>query len=162
MSQNHLVRIFVARRFPIPAQGARLRKQRVDFCFDFLASQPIFPDLLPSTLWTGLWLLPLISATMTEQPFVFIQMQGQRRFAVWTFQHKSAVTAEDVGGGPAPVEKQDGLLPSLQRGLQLVKQEPAKDSALTRFQLIPHIYNVNGRQAQFDDPFWQIQFMNVV
>src|SRR6185436_15160264 len=98
MSQNHLVRIFVTRRFPVPAQGPRLRKQRMDFSFHFLAAQPILTDLFPTALRTGLWLLPLISATMTEQPFLFIQVQGQRRFAVWTFQHKSAITAEDVGG----------------------------------------------------------------
>ncbi len=55
-----------------------------------------------------------------------------------------AVAAEDVGGCPAAVEEEDGLLAALERGLKFMEQKPAKDPAMTGFQFIPHIHDVDG------------------
>src|SRR3990172_5890349 len=87
-------------------------------------------------------------------------MQRQRRIAVGTPQDISTIAAKDIRCSPTPVEEEDGLLAALQCGLKLLEQEPAEDPALTRFEFLPHIHDVDGRHFRLDNTPWQIQFTN--
>ena len=102
-------------------------------------------------------LASLISAMMTKQPFLFFDVKCQWRIAVWAAQDMSAVAAEDISGSAPPVQEQDRLFAALERRLKLLKQEPAKNPALTRFQFLPHIHNLDGWQPCFENATWQLQ-----
>ena len=68
---------------------------------------------------------------MAKQAFFILDMKRQRGIAIWTFQNMPAIAAEDVGGCPASVEEEDGLLAPSQCGLKFLEQKPAKGPAMT-------------------------------
>ena len=72
-------------------------------------------------------------------------MISQRCIAVRAAQNMSTVAAKNIGRGAASVQEHDGLFAAPQRGLKFLKQEPAEDPTLTRFQFIPHINNLDRR-----------------
>src|SRR5687767_11253668 len=96
VSQDQLVRMFFARRFPVPAQGAYLRKDRFDFGLHPLASQPILTEVPSAARGTCVRFTAFIATVMAEQSFLLLEMQGQRRFTIWTAQNVAAIAAEDV------------------------------------------------------------------
>ena len=100
-------------------------------------------------------LAAFISAVMAKQAFprrnAFLHVQSQWRIAIRAAHDMTAIAAEDVRGRAAPVQEQDGLLLALECRLQLLKQAPAKDPALARLQLIPHVHDLDGRQSRFEN-----------
>ena len=71
-------------------------------------------------------LAALISAVMTKQSLLFLDVQRQWRIAVWTAQNMSAIAAEDIGRRAASVQEQDRLFAALERRLKLLQQDRLK------------------------------------
>ena len=51
-------------------------------------------------------------------------MKGQWQVTAWAFEDVAAITAEYIGGTPAPVEEQDGLLLMVKRFTQVPPAVP--------------------------------------
>ena len=109
VGQDHLVSILLAGGFPVPAQGARFWKKGGHFRLDPFAAQSILTDVSAPALRACLRLLALVATLVAEQPFLLIDVQSQRCIAVRTAQDQATITAEDISGGPTPVQEQDRL-----------------------------------------------------
>ncbi len=71
------------------------------------------------------------------------------------FHHVSAGAAGNKTGVPSSVDKKHTLLPFRQPVVQKLLQLPAENRAVSLFQLLSQIYDMNGRELSARQPFRQ-------
>ncbi|MFN8463631.1 MAG: hypothetical protein U0X93_17900 [Anaerolineales bacterium] len=100
---------------------------------------------MPPHCGQTLRLAAFVSALMTEQSFFIFGMKCERRVAVGTFQHMSAVAAKYMlPEAPRRLRKRIACSPRLRVEFKFMKQKPTEDPALTRFEFVAHVHDVDG------------------
>ena len=82
-------------------------------------------------------------------------MVDQGSSAAWAARHPAAVATEDMRGGAAPIEKEDGLLPGIERGGHGLIEAAAEERSVAGPQLLPHVDQVHRRQVDGDGVAFQ-------
>ena len=110
MRQQDVVGALLAGGFGIPAQDARLREALLHIGFHLLGAGAELADLVAAAVRAFAGHLAAVTAGVADQRASALAWIGEREIAARAAQASTAVAAEDVGGGAAPVEEQDGLL----------------------------------------------------
>ncbi len=145
VAQDNLVRILGAGGFPVPAQGAGFWKEGFHFRFHFFTTKTIGADVRAPAIRAFDQHAALVATMMTDQGAGRFHVQGQGGIAARAAGDVTTVTAKNIGGGAAPVEKQDGLLIFFQDIFKGIQQGLAEHAAVAGFQFLAHIDHAHRR-----------------
>ncbi len=114
--QYDLVRVFPPGNIAIPAQQSGAGEGLSNFLLQLLGAEAEIPYPATITAGTGLRYRRPLVALVTEQE-VFSQVIAEVGIAAAAGENITTIATLDGGGGPAPVEEKDCLLPVDKDGL---------------------------------------------
>ena len=140
---NLFILSFFTGTVPIHPENSGLWKYTMTDAFQFFRSASKGCEIFTFTIRTNLRKICLITAVMTLQNSVFMQIQAH--ITVWATKCFSAFSATHKGRIPSSIHKEHHLLSSVQPFLNFPFQHPRKNRAISLFQLLSHIHHLHLR-----------------
>ncbi len=139
------MRALLAGAFRVPAQRTRAGKGCLRLAFHPLGAGAELSNGAAAASRAVFGHLAAVIAGMALQ-ILAVAVKGQGQVAARAAQRGAAFAAEHIGGGAAPVEKQDRLLAGFQYACKRFAQNTAEDGAVAGFQLLAHVHHIHRRQ----------------